>query len=293
MDLGCLICLGDHHTKDCGDRSPENCFDCHAFIRPKSDHTEVCSTKLWLYKPHKGVYAKSLKTRCIISISTPFRYLKDTCWCKPTDGVEMYSSVNGAFIRFVSNHDICLNTTKFEEIQIRVVVKEKTNTEDRFFEKRLLYTSKNKLIVAADANKEFDRSAAINRNTSLILAVSGENEPRITISVFPLNKPTRNFVVRFDTDTKMFDIPEGLLIGGSTNEPSGGHQDDIVYAQVENQPDKDNECLQLEHFFENPLRERNPVTATNVQVHRIKERYYQHCFECHVPINPSNQLRAY
>lgn len=134
MDSGCVICYGSHASSDCPERGEQHCPDCHALILEVVDHTSVCAQKGWVFKKYANLYAKPLKERLIISTSSPFRYLKNACWQKPEDQLELYSPGNGAFIQFKSSHDISLSTTRFEPIRIVVVVKQKEGNAETFAE---------------------------------------------------------------------------------------------------------------------------------------------------------------
>lgn len=84
------------------------------------------------------MYAQPLKERCIISINSPFRFLKDGNWRKGIDDTEMYSSESGAFVGFKSDRDISVSTTRFAPIRILIVVKDKIGDDEQFFEKLLM-----------------------------------------------------------------------------------------------------------------------------------------------------------
>lgn len=201
----CLICFGCHATIKCPERTQQHCADCHVFIRHCSDHASVCGSKTWIHKKYTSLYANCLTRRCIISIDVPFRFWMDGCWRKGGDGLEMYSPL-GAFFRFESDHDLCLLSHNFIGIRIGVVVKD----DGKLMEKLWLGTSKCQLATAFTVNKEFNRNDTHSRHATLLLAMSAEENPCITLHVFPKNKMTRDYVVRYDNATKMFDIPDGL-----------------------------------------------------------------------------------
>lgn len=212
MDSSCLICLDSHDSNDCAERSPLHCPECHIFIRHTSDHAQVCENKSWVHDMYHDLYVQMLKERCIISFNSPFRFLHDGTWRKGIEDLEMFSPVTGAFFRFKSDKDLSLYTTRYESIRIIVVVKERNGT---FREKLLLLTSRRQLMVAKQLNGLFDRSKAKNtheRNTTLILVMSVNDNPRLTVNVFPPNNPVRQYEVQYSNATEKFDIPEGLDI---------------------------------------------------------------------------------
>lgn len=204
QDVDCLICFGSHASIECPERSKQHCPDCHVLVRHCSDHTPVCGSKTWIYNRFAGLYAKVPMERCIVSIDSPFRFLLDGCWRKGTDGMSIYSSETGAFFEFKSDNDLSLLSNKFVGIRIAIVVKE----SNKFVEKLLLLTSKSQMIGVVHVDNDFNRNH-IDRNTSLVLCVSSDT-PVIKINVFPKNKPAREYSVRYNGETKKFNIPDGL-----------------------------------------------------------------------------------
>lgn len=280
MDTDCVICFGSHNPAECPDRGEQHCTDCHAKILEVADHTSICASKTWVFNKYANLYAKPLKERFIISTSSPFRYLKNACWRKPEDQLELYSPRNGAFIEFKSDRDISLSTTRFESVGIMVVVKQKIGDKETFAERLLLYTSKQSIVVAAALSKRYDRNAqsSCESNISLILAVSAGEELCLTINVFPAKSPAREYQLRFDKVKKMFLIPSGLL-----KPPVGfgdGYQHDgTLYAQLGNHPTSANPQLvrsaeDIEGRFDN-------VACAELAA---AVRIFENCFECHALI---------
>lgn len=277
MDTDCVICYGSHHPADCKERTEQHCPECHALILEVADHTTVCASKTWIYKKYANLYAQPLKERLIISTSSPFRYLKNTCWQKPEDQLEMYSPGNGAFIQFKSERDISLSTTCFAPIQIVVVVKHEDGNADIFAEKLLLSTTKKVVLIAAGQSKRFDRNAPQIHDTTLILAVSAKDEPCLNINVFPSNSPAREYWLRFDKANRMFRIPSGLLAGLA--DPNNIYQlDETVLPQLDHHLNT-NQQLVRSCDVSNIGIGNVACASPTVYVPR-----YDNCFECHAPI---------
>lgn len=276
MDTDCVICYGSHHPSECAERSEKHCPECHNLILQLADHTSVCASKAWIYKEYANLYATPLKERFIISTSAPFRYLKNMCWRKPEDD-EMYSS-NGAFVRFKSERDISLSTTRFAAIQIMIVIKQKqSNNTDTFDAKLLLFTTKKALVLAGNLDQKFDRNTSFEyeRDISLIIAVPAEDDPCVKINIFPSKSPAREYCLRFDISKKMFCIPNGL--NSVSDDCHDIYQDDDVV-----QP-------QLGHHFNTNQQLAHCRDIDNPEIanvtHPINTRQLEKCFECHATIH--------
>lgn len=295
--MDCIICYKSHATDDCPDITPNHCPDCHMYIRVYSDHTPVCGLRTWIYNKYARLYASPTKERCIISIDTPFRFWKDSCWRKGNDGLEMYSSVTGAFFQYKSEHDLSLSSNAFVGIRIAIVIKD----SDHFHEKLLLLTSMTKLMVAKNVDKKLPQNGnyASDRNTTLVLAMSAQDNPTVQINVFPKNKPSRCYVIRYDQLTKQFRIPDGLNSQTSSSFDEGAAS---MYAQIDNQgPQIANQGPQsLVKFHFDEVRNRIPQLQNPPDVKGANENclvcfgahhskqcqdgVYSSCFECHTPI---------
>lgn len=179
MDSDCLICLGAHNSSDCPERNEEHCPNCHIVIKNSADHSSVCGMKTWIFKPYAYMYVEPPKERCIIGVNTPFRFLKDGCWRKGCDGLELLSPETGSLFEFKFDNDICLKTTRFAPLRMVIVVKDaKQTTNKQFREKLLLLTSKQQMMVAVKLDKPFDRTAVPEVHdwcTTLILVVSSKD----------------------------------------------------------------------------------------------------------------------
>lgn len=283
MDSGCVICYGSHASSDCPERGEQHCPDCHALILEVVDHTSVCAQKGWVFKKYANLYAKPLKERLIISTSSPFRYLKNACWQKPEDQLELYSPGNGAFIQFKSSHDISLSTTRFEPIRIVVVVKQKEGNAETFAEKLLLYTTQESIIAAFALDNRFDRNAteASKRDVSLYLAVSSEDRPVFTLNVFPSKRPARSYTLRFDENDKMFIIPSAAKLDGTSASNDAYQHDDAVYPQLMT-TNENNQLVRSNDIGSHEVG--NVARATMTGVDR-----FDNCFECHAKISCANE----
>lgn len=202
--MDCLICFESHETRECPERLPQHCPDCHIYIQNCSDHTPVCASKTWLFKKFAGVYSEVPKERCIIGFSSPFRFLKDGSWQKGSEGMELCSSSVGALFRFKSDQDLSLFMTRFQPVRIVIVVKGKSGEDEcgTFVEKLVLQTSREKFMVVAQTNEPFDRNEIKKKtqhNTTLFLAVSANDNPKITVNMFPDNQTTRSYEYAFDS----------------------------------------------------------------------------------------------
>lgn len=276
MDTDCVICFGSHYAAECAERTEQHCPDCYSLIRSRTDHTSVCASKSWIFKKYANLYAQQLKERCIVSTNAPFRYLKNTCWQKPEEGLEMYSPVNGAFVELKSDRDISLSTTRFESFRLMVVVKQKEHCTETFEAKLLLYTTKKTMIMAADLSGRFDRNAyqTYERDTTLILAVSADDEPCFNINVFPTNSAAREYRLRFDKVKKTFSIPSGLLAGSA-------HDHTVVVSQLNYEHNANQQVVRS--YNDGNLRIGNETSATPSDVRRL-----DNCFECHAPVRSAN-----
>lgn len=228
MDSDCLICMGSHHSNDCNERKLQHCKDCHMFVQHCSDHSPVCSNKHWIYDVYDKLYVSMPPERCNIGFDCGFRFFQNNVWRKPCDGIDAYSTGNGILFRFKSDKDISLLSNEFVHARILVVVK---GTDGTFNEKLVLMTSKKKMVVATLIDKPFNRVAAkqtYEADTSLILAVSGDCNPGITISLFPKNGLARHHELRYDSATKSFQIPHELTIDVATSMEMTTNSCDIV-----------------------------------------------------------------
>lgn len=89
MDTACVICFGSHLPNVCPERTEQHCPECHSRILAVADHTTVCASKTWIFRKFVDLYAQPLKQRCVVSIDEPYRYLKNSCWRKPEENLEM------------------------------------------------------------------------------------------------------------------------------------------------------------------------------------------------------------
>lgn len=280
MDSDCLICFGSHLTSECKDRKPQHCSDCHAFVNHSSDHSQICGKKDWLYRKYEDLYVKPLKERCMVTINSPFRILKDGCWRKTHDALEMYSAESGAFFQFISNNDISLLTTRFEPIRIAVVVKDKVGDSDIFDEKLLLSTCKKQIIIPTGMNKPFNRNESKKTHewkTHLILAVSAADEPCIAITVFPVKSPPRELKLRYNKTKQIFIIPNDLMVDSSTDMYQ---YDGIVYAQLNDEVD----LVADANAESESVADTECELVPNTQIDEPKV-HLQKCFECHAEIH--------
>lgn len=306
MDSDCLICFGNHLSADCPDKKNEHCPDCFVFIKKCSDHLTVCGLKQWLFKPYEHLYVKPPKERCIISVSSPVRFLKDGCWRKCSDGIELLSVANEALLEFRSERDLCLLSTEFAPIRIIVVVKQRVGYQDVFREKLMLLTSRKQMIVAKELDKIFDRNATAEYHdwfTTLILVVAAKDNPVFTLNVFPLRDTTRNYEIQYDAQTNNFVIPNGLLLKANTEmSPDEFNNDQIVNKQIENAAEVPERNLQLIRLNPEVSANRSVNVNVNRNVNAVNgvdcptcfgaqhtndcgKRYLESCFECHLPID--------
>lgn len=211
QDSDCLICFGSHASSECPERESQHCDDCHVFIRQCSDHTSLCGKKEWCFNQYEHIYVKQPQERCIIGFNSPFRFLKDGSYRKGSEGMDLYSAISGAIFHFKTDQDISLLSTSYVPVRIIIVVKDKVGDNDVFEEKLLLLTSPQRLLVAAEVNKPFDRNAAISNDTTLILCASANNLS-LNVTVLPTGKEIRQYDVRYDANQKKFDIPDYLNV---------------------------------------------------------------------------------
>lgn len=208
QDSGCLICWEDHGSKDCPERKPEHCPDCHIFIRICSDHSSVCGMRTWKYKKYEHLYVAEPSERCVIGFNSSFRFLKDGSWRKGNESMDMLSPISGALFRFKTDKDLALLSNTYVPVRIVIVVKAGGTCE----EKLLLMTSKQRVMVATTLNRTFDREDEVHeRNTTLVLAAFGTGLV-ITVSVQPQKGELRTYELPFDELTKAFAIPEHLNV---------------------------------------------------------------------------------
>lgn len=301
QDSDCMICFETHASSECPNRTQQHCPDCHVFIRHCSDHTSVCGKKTWAYNQYGNLYANRPSARFVIGINTPFRFFMDN-WRKGGDGFEMYSPVTGAFFCYKSDNDLVMLSRKFVGIRIKVVVK----VSGKFYEKLWLVTSKDKLISAVHADKEFHPHYARDQHTTLTLAVSADQDPVIDINAFPKNKAARHYIIPFDKLTGTFKIPDGLALKaiGSTSSDTFG---DIDAQQAEAQLNTSEigaQSVELMEYNESRNRMSNAATENSFGrnsynshcpvcfgAHHSKEceqGKLENCFECHVPIRKSD-----
>lgn len=264
MDTDCLICMGDHHSKDCNQRKMQHCSECHVYIRHFSDHSLVCSNKNWIYDVYDDLYVRMPLQRCNIGFDSSIRYYMNDSWRKPTEGTEAFSTSTGIYFRFVSNLDLELHSNKFVHARVLVIVKYSDGT---FKEKLVLMTSKNRMITAIAVNQPFQIANAerCEHDTSLILAMSTEISPVVTISVFPINGSARYHQIRFDCATDAFQIPAELTIGPAVSAPEAAAASASMTVAVYQAPTQ-------------------PTHGFGTHLVQINDR----CRECHVPVQCAN-----
>lgn len=201
--------------------------------------------KTWLHNKYADLYVDRPKMRCIISINAPFRFLLNGCWRKGGDGLELYSPATGAFFEYNSTHDVSLLSNNFVRVRVVVVVKDGTS----LVQKLVLLTSKTQLIVAAHMNSVFDKNHNNNWHTTLFLAMSAQDKPTISINVFPKDKSARQYVLKYNEETKKFQIPSGLDVNANARSDEYGGSDDLqTNPQLAGQPDMGAQCLELVEY---------------------------------------------
>lgn len=202
----CLICFESHTAKECPGRKPEHCSSCHIFINRLTDHSPICDTKSWIFKPYKSLYVVPPMSRLFIGCNSPFRYLCDGDWRKPFDDLQMCSPESGIIVRFEGENDIKLLTRGFAPIRIAVIVKEKAE----FKLKLMLLASRSRFFVAVNLNEPFDRHAAKKNRfwkTTLILTVAATQDLCLAVMLTPPRQLVRRFELLYDQSTKKFAIP--------------------------------------------------------------------------------------
>lgn len=275
MDSDCLICFQSHSTYDCPERKPQCCPDCHLFIKHFSDHGPACGSKQWLFQPYKDLYVKIPIERVIFGCNGPVRFLYDGMWRKPFDAEELYSTESGIMIRFKNETDFAVLSSSFAPIRIAVVVKE--NTE--FILKLMLLASHNKLIVAKNFNQRFDRVAAKTQHqykTTLIVATPSIANLCLSLSVLHPNAPFRNHEIQYNMLTKMFNIPQELSSTSLPEEQSIEPNNQLVVS----------DGLRAKRYFETQntsVRQANCSYCHDEHHGEYCRRFWQRCFECHVP----------
>lgn len=231
------------------------------FIRFSADHSSICSNKHWIYDIYDELYVSMPLERCNIGLNCDFRYFLNESWRKPVEGVDAYSLGNGIYFRFKTDKDIAVLSNGFAHARILVVVKDQNGA---FTQKLVLMTSQKKMMVATLVNAPFDRVTAKRtheRDTSLILVVSSESNPGITVSLYPKNGQSRHHEMRYDIVTKTFQIPDELKIETVMSAAAAEQQCTTVAVYQE-----------FKRSFE---------TAVN------KQQQNARCFECHVPVKRS------
>lgn len=258
FQMDCLICMGSHTSKDCGERKLQHCKDCHVYIRHSSDHSVVCTNKGWIYDVYDGLYASIPRQRCNIGIDSDFRFFYGDTWRKPVEGIDAYSTTNGVYFSFKTDKDISLLSNGFAHARILVVVK---GADGSFSQKLVLMTSQRKMMVAIPMDTLFDRANAKHTHqsdTSLILTVPGVCSPVISISLFPVNGEARHYAIRFDNATQTFAIPDELKIEAAMPTVNAAEH-----------------CTTVAEFQENFTRSFKEAVFQQQQNGR--------CFECHIP----------
>lgn len=258
MDLDCMICMGPHASKDCNQRKLQHCSDCHIYIRHCSDHTSVCSKKSWIYDVYDELYARMPLQRCNIGFNQEVRFFMNDIWRKSYEGIEAYSANNGIYFHFATDRDLTVQSNRFVHGRILIIVKD---MDGAFKQKLVLMTSKTKMILATVMDQPFNLSNAkqFTGDTSLILAVSGDCDPVITISLFPKNGRARHHDLCFDSAMKAFQIPDELKIVTAGSTPTDAQQPCTTIAI----------CQAVStHSYRNAIDEQHKDNR---------------CFECHVP----------
>lgn len=243
------------------------------------------------------MYVKAPKERFLISTNTPIRFLKDGCWRKAADGIDLISPESGAIFRFKSDKDFGLFANDFAPIRIGIVIKDKLT--DKFVEKLVLLTAKTKIVVAEQVENEFYRNSDNNyRFSTLVLALSAEDNPELDVKEFPKGKNVRNYSLRYNQMAKKFDIPTGIGIGSVSK---GSDEYGYDAAQIHPQLDGSNEAMGAQSLqvaviqnFENRM---SNVPSRNVVTNEVNclicfgahhsskcsQGEASNCFECHVP----------
>lgn len=211
--------MGTHQAKDCKQRKLQHCKDCHIYIRRFSDHSSICANKKWVYDVYYNLYAAIPLERCNIGFNTDVRFYTNENWRKSCEGVDAYSTSSGIYFRFVTDKDLSVYSNSFVHARILIVVKD---AEDKLMQKLVLMTSKTKMMIATSMDQPFNCENAMQYegDTSLILAVSGDCNPVISISVYPKNGLARHHALHYDSAAKEFQVPDELKIGAATSAPT-------------------------------------------------------------------------
>lgn len=222
------------------------------------------------------MYVDRPKQRCVITITAPFRYLLNGCWRKGDDSLLMYSPATGALFELKSEHDISLLSNNFVRVRIVVVIKD----GPKFVQKLVLLTSKTHLILAAHMNVVFDKNHNNNWHTTLFLAMSAEDAPTIDIIAFPRDKSSRQYVLKYDQETKKFRIPPGLDVNanaGAGSDEYGGPDDPRANPQLDGQSDTGAQCLELVEYY---AEERKRVSMSGSKSTLNVDRANANCMVC-------------
>lgn len=282
MDTDCLICFESHATYDCPERKPECCPDCHVFIKHFSDHTPACGLKQWLHQPYKNLYAKIPIKQIIVGFNAPMRFLYDGFWRKPFDGEEMFSTESDVFIRFQNENDFAVFSGSFAPIRIAVVIKD----ESDFSLKLMLLRSNEKFIVLKGFNQPFDRAAAKAKHqwkTTLIVVVTSAENLRLSLLVQQSNSHSRMHEIRYNIVTKMFEIPQELVSSASMPKAKTLQSNTQIAVNPNNQLALNNVSrwnFEMRAVTDGPVDCRYCYDENHGKNCR---RYWEKCFECHVP----------
>lgn len=146
----------------------------------------------------------------------------------------------------------------FAHARILVVVKDASG---EFQQKLVLMTSKARMLLANPINEPFERSTAVRTqtDTSMILAVSSESNPVISISVFPKSGVSRHSDIRFDSATKTFLVPDELKISTAMSVVASAQQ-----------------CTTIAVY-------QNFTRSFEVAIEQ-QQQQNDRCHECHIPV---------
>lgn len=207
------------------------------------------------------LYVRTPLQRCNIGFDHNVRYYMNENWRKSCEGIEAYSASSGIYFRFVADRDLEIHSNKFVHARILVVVKEPDGTFEQIL---VLMTSKNEMIIAIPVNQPFEVANAqrYEQDTSLMLAVSGECNPAITVNVFPINGLARHHQIQYDRTTNPFRIPDELEIGAAVAAPTVASTSMTVAVY------------------------RAPTQSYGIAIH--EEQNGDRCYECHVPALRAN-----
>lgn len=153
-----------------------------------------------------------------------------------------------------------------------------------------LVTSKSQLVAAIAVSNEFNRNDTLNRNTTLILAMSAEDKPCIILNAFPKNEAAREYVIRFDIATETFTIPDGLHSQATQGTSGDNGTVQPIQPQVESRSEIGAQSLQLLEYNANLRgREMNiEVGNRSIRTDASEQEGVDRCFECHVPVRNSS-----